>query len=63
MDAKYNMDLKIQMSNWNQYQRHEEAYYCTAIGNVENDFLTYCRRDNRMAAIEKDKDLVQFLLV
>jgi hypothetical protein len=63
MDAEYNMDLKIQMSNWNQYQRHEEAYYRTAIGNVENDVLTYCRRDNRMTAVEKDKDLVQFLLV
>jgi hypothetical protein len=63
MDAEYNMDLQIQMSNWNQYQRHEEAYYRTAIGNVENDVLTYCRRDNRMAAIEKDKYLVQFLLV
>jgi hypothetical protein len=35
MDAEYNMDLKIQSSNWNQYQRHEEGFYRTAIGNVE----------------------------
>jgi len=32
MDAGHNMDLKIQSSNWNQYQRHEEGFYRTVIG-------------------------------
>jgi hypothetical protein len=63
IDAEYNMDLKIQSSNWNQYTRHQDGYFRTAIGNVELEVLTYCRRDKRMASIEKDKDLVQFLLV
>jgi hypothetical protein len=63
MDAEYNMDLKIQSSNWNQYQRHEEGFYRTAIGNVENEVLTYCRRDARMALVEINKDLVGFLLI
>jgi hypothetical protein len=31
MDAEYNMDLNIQSSNWNQYNRMEEGYYRTAI--------------------------------
>jgi hypothetical protein len=34
MDAEYSMDLKLQSSNWNQYQRHEEGFYRTAIKNV-----------------------------
>jgi hypothetical protein len=63
IDAEYNMDLKIQSSNWNQYTRHQDGYFRTAIGNVELEVLTYCRRDKRMASIGKDKDLVQFLLV
>jgi hypothetical protein len=40
MDADYGMDLKIQSSYWNQYQRHEEGFYRTAIGNVEDEVLT-----------------------
>jgi hypothetical protein len=63
MDAEYSMDLKIKSSNWNQYQRHEEGFYRTAIGNVENEVLTYCRRDSRMTLVESNKDLVGFLLV
>jgi hypothetical protein len=31
MDAEYNMDLKIQSSNWNQYSCMEEGYYRAAI--------------------------------
>jgi hypothetical protein len=61
MDAEYNMDLRIQSSNWNQYQRHEEGFYRTAIGNVEHAVLTYCRMDRRMVLIESSKSLVQFL--
>jgi hypothetical protein len=61
MDAEYNMDLKLHSSNWNQYQRYEEGFYCTAIGNVEDAVLTYCRMDKRMVQIESNKDLVQFL--
>jgi hypothetical protein len=30
IDAEYNMDLKLQSLNWNQYQGHEEGLYCTA---------------------------------
>jgi hypothetical protein len=63
MDAEYTMDLKIQSSNWNQYNRMEEGYYRTAIGNVDNNVLTYCRMDKRMALAERDKDLVLLLLV
>jgi hypothetical protein len=63
MDAEYNMDLKLQSSNWNQYQRHEEGFYRTAIGNVENEALTNCQRDNRMALVESKKDLVGLLLI
>jgi hypothetical protein len=63
MDAEYSMDLKIQSSNWNQYQQHEEGFYRTAIGNVENEVLTYCCRDTRMALVESNKDLVSFLLI
>jgi hypothetical protein len=58
MDAEYNKDLKLQSSNWNQYQQHEEGFYRTAIGNVESEVLTNCRRDNRMALVESKKDLV-----
>jgi hypothetical protein len=57
------MDLKIQKSNWNQYERHYEGYYRIAIGKVEDVVLTYCRRDTRMALIETNIDLVQFLRV
>jgi hypothetical protein len=63
MEAEYSMDLKIQKSNWNQFERHYEGYYRTAIGNVEDTIITYCRADKRMAAIERDKDLVGLLLV
>jgi hypothetical protein len=63
MDSEYNMDLKIQKSNWNQYERHYEGYYRTAIGNVEDTILTYCRADKRMAKVESNKDLVGFLLI
>jgi hypothetical protein len=61
MDAEYNMDLKIQSSNWNQYQRHEEGFYRTATGYVEDAVLTYCRMDKRMMLIESTKNFVQFL--
>jgi hypothetical protein len=63
MDAEYSMDLKIQSSNWNQYQRHEEGFYRTAIGNVENEVLTHCRRDSRMTLVENNKDLIGLLLI
>jgi hypothetical protein len=63
MDAEYSMDLKIQSSNWNQYQRHEEGFYRTALGNVENEVLTHCRRDIRMKTVESNKDLIGFLLI
>jgi hypothetical protein len=63
MDAEYSMDLKLQSSNWNQYQRHEEGFYRTAIGNVENDVLTHCRRDSRMTLVESNKDLIGLLLI
>ena len=57
------MDLKLQSSNWNQYQRHEEGFYRTAIGNVENDVLTHCCRDSRMTLVESKKDLIGLLLI
>ena len=63
MEAEYSMDLKIQKSNWNQFERHYEGYYRTAIGNIEDTILTYCRADTRMPAIEANKDLVGLLLV
>jgi hypothetical protein len=63
MDAEYSMDLKIQSSNWHQYQRHEEGFYRTALGNVENEVLTHCRRDSRMKTVEGDKDLIGLLLI
>jgi hypothetical protein len=63
IDAEYNMDLKIQKSNWNQYERNYEGYFRTAIGNVKENILTYCRSDNRMASVESNKDLIGFLLI
>jgi hypothetical protein len=63
MDAEYNMDLKIQESNWNQFERHYEGYYRIAFGNTEDTVITYCRADSRMALIESNKDLVGLLLV
>jgi hypothetical protein len=63
MDAEYNMDLKIQKSNWNQFERHYEGYYRIAFGNIEDTVITYCRADSRMALIKSDKDLVGLLLV
>ena len=63
MDAEYSMDLKLQSSNWNQHQRHEEGFYCTTIGNVENDVLTHCRRDSRMPLVESEKNLIGLLLI
>jgi hypothetical protein len=41
MDAKYSMDLKIQSSNWNQYQRHEEGLYRQGLAHC--DFSRTCR--------------------
>ena len=63
MDLEYNTDLKIQKGNWNQYERHYEGFYRTAIGNVEENILTYCRTDSRMAAVETNKDLIGLLLI
>jgi hypothetical protein len=63
MEAEYTMDLKIQSSNWNQYSRMEEGYYRTAIGNVDNTVMNYCRMDKRMAMAESNKDLILFLQV
>jgi hypothetical protein len=63
MEAEYNMDLKIQKSNWNQFERHYEGYYRIAFGNIEDTVITYCRADSRMALIEANKDLVGLLLV
>jgi hypothetical protein len=60
MEAEKTMDLKIQSSNWNQYSRMEEGYYRTAIGNVDNTVMTYCRTDKRMAVAESNKDLILF---
>jgi hypothetical protein len=58
MDAEYDMDLKIQSSNWNQYNRMEEGYFRTAIGNVDNNVLTYCCMDKRMIVAERNKDTI-----
>jgi hypothetical protein len=63
MEAEYNMDLKFQSSNWNQYGRHQEGYYRTAIGNIDSDVLTYCRMDKRMVTAEANTDLVLLLLI
>jgi hypothetical protein len=63
MDAEYNMDLKIQSSNWNQYSQMEEGYYCTAIGNIDSNVLTYCRMDKRMSVAESDKNLILLFLI
>jgi hypothetical protein len=63
MDAEYNMDLKIQSSNWNQHERHREGFYRTAFGNLDSSVITYCRMDKRMAAAESDKDLIMLLLI
>jgi hypothetical protein len=63
MEAEFSMDLKIQKSNWNQFERHYKGYYRIAIGNVEDTIVTYCRADKRMASIETNKDLVGLLLV
>ena len=63
MDAEYNMDLKFQSSNWNQYSRHQEGYFRTAMGNIDSDMLTYCRMDSRMKKAEDTTNLVLLLLV
>jgi hypothetical protein len=63
MDAEYNMDLKFQSSNWNQYGRHQEGYFRTAMGNIDSDVITYCRMDPRMKTAEDNTDLVMLLLV
>jgi hypothetical protein len=63
MDAEYNMDLKIQSSNWNQYSRMEEGYYRTSIGNVDSNVLSYCHMDKIMSTAESNKDLVLLLLI
>jgi hypothetical protein len=63
MDAEYSMDLKIQKSNWNQFERHYEGYYRTAIGNMDDTVIKYCRANKNMAAVEANKDLVGLLLI
>jgi hypothetical protein len=63
MEAEYSMDLKIQKSNWNQSERHYEGYYQTAVGKVEDNIMTYCCADKRMALVESTKDLVGFFLI
>jgi hypothetical protein len=63
MEAEYSMDLKIQKSNWNQFERHYEGYYRTAIGNMDDTIIKYCRANKGMAAVEVNKDLVGLLLI
>ncbi|OEU19788.1 hypothetical protein FRACYDRAFT_235849 [Fragilariopsis cylindrus CCMP1102] len=63
LDTNYFIDVKIQKANWNHYKRCYEAYYRTAIGNVEDVIITYCRADKRMALVEKNKDLIGFLQI
>jgi hypothetical protein len=63
MEAEYSMDLKIQKSNWNQFERFLTGYYRTAIGNIEDNIITYCRADSRMALVESTGDLIGLLLV
>jgi hypothetical protein len=63
METEYNMDLKLQKSNWNQFECCYEGLYRIAIGNVEDAIITYCRSDKRMAMVKSDKDLVGFLQI
>ncbi|OEU05857.1 hypothetical protein FRACYDRAFT_257799 [Fragilariopsis cylindrus CCMP1102] len=63
MDSNYFIDVKIQKANWNNYERFSQAYYRTAIGNVEDVIITYCRADKRMALVETNKDLIGFLQI
>ncbi|OEU10829.1 hypothetical protein FRACYDRAFT_246701 [Fragilariopsis cylindrus CCMP1102] len=63
MDSNYFIDVKIQKANWNNYERFSQAYYRTAIGNVEDVIITYCRADKRMALVEINKDLIGFLQI
>jgi hypothetical protein len=56
-------ERKIQKSNWNQFERHYEVYYRTAVGNVKDTIMTSCRADKRMALVESSKYLVGFLLI
>ena len=63
LDTNYFIDVKIQKANWNHYKRCYEAYYRTAIGNVEDVIITYCRADKRMALVETNKDLIGFLQI
>jgi hypothetical protein len=62
-DSNYFIDVKIQKANWNNYDRFSKAYYRTAIGNVEDVIITYCRADKRMALVETEKDLIGFLQI
>jgi hypothetical protein len=62
MEAEYTMDLKIQKSNWNQFEDHYEGYYRTATGNAGDIIMKYCCADKRMALIESSKDIIGFLL-
>jgi hypothetical protein len=57
------MDLKIQKSNWNQFERFLSGYYRTAIGDIEDTIITYCRADKRMALVESTGDLIGLLLI
>jgi hypothetical protein len=63
MEAEYSMDLKIQKSNWNIFERQYEGLYRIVFDNVDDTIITYCRADKRMASIEINKDLVGFLLI
>ena len=63
MDSNYFIDVKIQKANWNNYDRFSKAYYRTAIGNVEDVIITYCRAAKRMALVETEKDLIGFLQI
>jgi hypothetical protein len=63
MEAEYSMDLKIQKSNWNIFERQYEGLYRIAFDNVDDTIITYCRVDKRMASIEVNKDLVGFLSI
>jgi hypothetical protein len=60
MEAEYNMDLKLQKANWNQFECHYDGYYRIAIGNVDDSIIVYCRVDKRMASIEVNNAVVSY---
>lgn len=61
LDIIYNMELKTALSNWNQYQRNNDALLSTAIGNVHPVVLTACESDPRYTAMRNNNDLMSFL--